>query len=69
MLNTLAVVGLILNSIFSSLAQSDFESNSGFRARYDQQGYNNYDPNRLLNGFFPIWSFYLLGLAGKFFWS
>jgi hypothetical protein len=68
MLNIVAIVAIVLNSISSSLAQSELKQNldSGYRSRYDQQGYNNYDPNKLLNGFFPIWSFYLLGLAGRF---
>lgn len=38
---------------------------TGYGSNFAIQGYNTYDPNRLLNGFFPVWSMILLGLAGK----
>lgn len=56
---------LLINCMGFMSAQNLGLQDTGFRSNYEQQGYNNYDPNKLLNGFFPIWSFILLGLAGK----
>ncbi len=49
-----------------TLGQYYDENDTGFNSNYKQQSYNSYDPNRLLNGFFPLWSMYMLGLAGKY---
>ena len=62
-----SIVILIVNLGPMALAQYYDENDTGFNSNYNQQSYNSYDPNRLLNGFFPLWSMYMLGLAGNFF--
>ena len=31
---------------------------------YNRYGYGYHDPNKLLNGFFPVWGIILLSMAG-----
>ena len=33
---------------------------------YSRDGYGRYDPNKLLNGFFPAWAILMLCIAGDF---
>ena len=48
---------IILNLIGCCLGQANEN------AKWDNS--MQYDPNRLLNGFFPAWSMLLLAMAGK----
>lgn len=51
---TLVLITLI-NNVLGQKVQS-----------YSRDGYGRYDPNRLLNGFFPAWAILMLCLAGNF---
>ena len=54
-------LGLLLISLIEIVQSVDPIISS-----YSRDGYGRQDPNKLLNGFFPVWGIILLCLAGIF---
>ena len=68
LLVALSSLGLVMGQLGEYVDNYPIEMDgnpTGYGSNFAIQGYNTYDPNRLLNGFFPVWSMILLGLAGK----
>jgi hypothetical protein len=71
----LSSISLAMGQYMGPSGQAGFDNSNGNReqdghltghgSNFDTQGYHNYDPNRLMNGFFPLWSIILLSMAGK----
>ncbi len=56
---SLLVVASLVDSVFSQYIQTYLRDGG--------HGTGRYDPNQLLNGFFPAWAIVMLSIAGLFF--
>ena len=59
LLGSLILLNLV-NTVFTQVLQSAYGVDS-------RDGYGRYDPNQLLNGFFPAWAILMLCIAGNIF--
>ncbi len=60
---------LLSSSFLIIISLIDIASSAGgdpVISSYSRDGFGRNDPNKLLNGFFPVWGIILLCLAGKF---
>jgi hypothetical protein len=64
-MNSIKILGSLIllnlvNTVFTQVLQSAYGVDS-------RDGYGRYDPNQLLNGFFPAWAILMLCIAGRIF--